>query len=93
MASDALLRRAARCVDAAQASPNAETVAAASIAVAEAKALATEVSLHVSAKMFELAGSRSTLTQYGFNCHWRNARTHTLHHPVRYSMSTSATTT
>jgi alkylation response protein AidB-like acyl-CoA dehydrogenase len=59
-------------------------VAAASIAVAEAKALAAEVSLHVGSKLFELAGSRSTLTEYGFDRHWRNARTHTLHDPVRY---------
>jgi len=83
-AADGLLRRAARFVDAAQADPTAQTVAAASIAVAEAKALATEVSLHVGSKLFELAGSRSTLAQYGFDRHWRNARTHTLHDPVRY---------
>ena len=60
-AAEDLLRRAARITDEAQADPTAETVAAASIAVAEAKALATEVSVHVSSKLFELTGSRSTL--------------------------------
>ncbi len=83
-AADALLARAGRITDAAQADPTAQTVAAASIAVAEAKALATEVSLHVATKLFELAGSRSTLEQFDFDRHWRNARTHTLHDPVRY---------
>jgi SfnB family sulfur acquisition oxidoreductase len=83
-AADALLARAGRFVDAAQAAPDAASVAAASIAVAEAKALAAEVSLHVSTKLFELTGTRSTLEQYGFDRHWRNARTHTLHDPVRY---------
>jgi SfnB family sulfur acquisition oxidoreductase len=86
--ANAMLRRAAQHVDAAKAAPSVETVAAASVAVAEAKALATEVSLHVASKLFELAGTRSTLSEYGFDRHWRNARTHTLHDPVRYKYVT-----
>jgi alkylation response protein AidB-like acyl-CoA dehydrogenase len=31
-----------------------------------------------------LAGTRSTLEEYNLNRHWRNARTHTLHDPVRW---------
>jgi SfnB family sulfur acquisition oxidoreductase len=83
-AVNALLERAGRFVDLATQNPNEKTVAEASIAVAEVKALSTEVALHVSSKLFELTGSRSTLEQYGFDRHWRNARTHTLHDPVRY---------
>jgi SfnB family sulfur acquisition oxidoreductase len=83
-AVNALLERAGQFVDEAVVQPTEGTVAAASIAVAEVKALATEVALHVSSKLFELTGSRSTLEQYGFDRHWRNARTHTLHDPVRY---------
>jgi len=83
-ATNALLERAARFVDAAVADPTEQTVAEASIAVAEAKALSTEVSLHVSSKLFELTGSRSTLQEFGLDRHWRNARTHTLHDPVRW---------
>lgn len=83
-AADALTRRAAEAADAASAAPDEATVAAASIAVAEARALTTEVALHVASKLFELTGARSTLDQYGFDRHWRNARTHTLHDPVRY---------
>lgn len=82
--ADALTERAGRYTDIAIADPNEATVAAASIAVAEARAITTEVSLHVSSRLFELTGARSTSDQYGFDRHWRNARTHTLHDPVRY---------
>lgn len=83
-AANALLERAGEYVDAATANPSDQTVAEASIAVAEAKALSTEVSLHVSNKLFELTGARSTLQEFGLDRHWRNARTHTLHDPVRW---------
>jgi SfnB family sulfur acquisition oxidoreductase len=83
-ASDALLRRAARYLDRATVDPTDETVAEASVAVAEAKVTSTEVSVHVASKLFELTGSRSTLPEFGLDRHWRNARTHTLHDPIRY---------
>ena len=35
-------------------------------------------------KLFELAGTRSTLAAHNLDRHWRNARTHTLHDPVRW---------
>ena len=31
-----------------------------------------------------LGGSKSTLAKYNFDRHWRNARVHTLHDPVRW---------
>jgi SfnB family sulfur acquisition oxidoreductase len=83
-ASDALLERAGRFADIAISDPTIETVAAASVAVAEAKALSTETSLHVASKLIELAGSRATLAEYGLDRFWRNARTHTVHDPVRW---------
>ncbi|WP_181703142.1 SfnB family sulfur acquisition oxidoreductase [Chthonobacter albigriseus] len=82
--AEALVERAGRFTDLAVAAPTTESVAEASIAVAEAKALVTEVAVHVASKLFELTGARSTLEQFGFDRHWRNARTHTLHDPVRY---------
>ncbi|MDF5979677.1 hypothetical protein P4114_23665 [Pseudomonas aeruginosa] len=57
-----------------------------SIAVAEAKVLSTEISLAASEKLFELAGSRATLAEFNLDRHWRNARTHTLHDPVRWKV-------
>ncbi|OZY34406.1 SfnB family sulfur acquisition oxidoreductase [Pseudomonas lundensis] len=83
-ATEALLERAGEFLDRAQANPTAETVAAASIAVAEARALSTEISLAAGSTLFELAGSQSTLAEHGLDRHWRNARVHTLHDPVRW---------
>ena len=83
-ATEALLERAGEFLDAAQAESNAETVAAASIAVAEARAISTEISLAAGSTLFELAGSQATLIEHGLDRHWRNARVHTLHDPVRW---------
>lgn len=84
-AAEALLHEAGRVLDEVAAAPiDADAAARASIAVAEAKALTTEISLVASEKLLELAGSRATLAEFGLDRHWRNARTHTLHDPVRW---------
>ncbi|WP_324616844.1 MULTISPECIES: SfnB family sulfur acquisition oxidoreductase [Pseudomonas] len=84
-AADALLERAARTLDEVASAPvTADSAARASIAVAEAKVLTTEIALLASEKLFELAGSRATLAQHNLDRHWRNARVHTLHDPVRW---------
>lgn len=83
-ATEALLDRAGAAVDLAIADPTADTVAAAQLATAEAKVLSTELSVYAASKLFELAGTRSTLAAEGLDRHWRNARTHTLHDPVRW---------
>jgi SfnB family sulfur acquisition oxidoreductase len=83
-ATEALLERAGEFVDRAQLAPDEASVAAASIAVAEARAISTETSLLLGSKLLELSGSRATLAEYGLDRHWRNARTHTLHDPVRW---------
>lgn len=83
-AAEAVLDLAADKIQLAVDNPNEETVAEASIAVAEAKVLTTEVALLASNKLFELVGTRATLEEYNLDRHWRNARTHTLHDPVRW---------
>jgi SfnB family sulfur acquisition oxidoreductase len=83
-AAEAILRRGGEFLDAASADPTEEKVAAASIAVAEAKALSAEASVLIGSKLFELAGTRSTLGEFNLDRHWRNARTHTLHDPARW---------
>ena len=83
--ANALLVRAARVLDSID--PHALTAAhcaRASIAVAEAKVLTTEIALKASEKLLEWSGSRGTLLKHGLDRHWRNARTHTLHDPVRW---------
>ncbi|HTI03483.1 MAG TPA: SfnB family sulfur acquisition oxidoreductase [Acidisoma sp.] len=83
-AADALLARAGRAVDRAALAPNEETVAEASIAVAEARAWGTEAALAAANKLHELAGARSTLAEHGLDRYWRNVRVHSLHDPVRW---------
>jgi len=82
--AEALLERAAIHVDRAAAALDEETVTVAALAVAEAKIAATEISILATNKLFELAGTQSTLETYGLDRHWRNARVHTLHDPVRW---------
>ena len=83
-AAEALMERAAVKVDRAAAVLDEQTVTAAALAVAEAKIAATEVSIEATNKLFELAGTQSTLDKHGLDRHWRNARVHTLHDPVRW---------
>jgi len=83
-ATRALLDRAGLAVDRAVVEPTQESVAQAQIAVAESKIFSTETSLLASSKLFELAGTRSVLAEHNLDRHWRNARTHTLHDPVRW---------
>jgi SfnB family sulfur acquisition oxidoreductase len=83
-AAEAVLYRAGKTVDQVMAEPNPSTLAAASVAVAEAKFLTTEVALAATNKLFELSGTQSTLSTWNLDRYWRNARTHTLHDPVRW---------
>lgn len=86
-AAQALLEKAGHAIDRAVAEPTAETVAHAQIVTAEAKILSTEIAVAATNKLFELAGTRSTLAEHNLDRHWRNARTHTLHDPVRWKYS------
>jgi SfnB family sulfur acquisition oxidoreductase len=85
-AAQLLTERAGRLIDAAVAQPNEDTVTAAQVATAEAKIATTELAIDASNKLFELAGTRATLAEHNLDRHWRNARTHTLHDPVRWKI-------
>ncbi|MFF7770434.1 SfnB family sulfur acquisition oxidoreductase [Streptomyces massasporeus] len=85
-AAEALLREAARAVDAARDDLNDDSAAEASIAVATAKVSAAETAVEVASALFEVAGTRSALDSLGLHRHWRDARTHTLHDPVRWKV-------
>ncbi|MBB1041481.1 MULTISPECIES: acyl-CoA dehydrogenase family protein [unclassified Dietzia] len=63
---------------------SAEQRAETAIAIAEAKFVTTKVSLEVASRLFEIQGARATSSTYGFDRHWRNPRTHTVHDPVAY---------
>src|SRR6202789_3895836 len=83
-AAEALLEKAGLAIDGIIDHPTDENVAAAAVAVAEAKVLTTEIAILATNKLHELAGTRSTLAEFNLDRHWRNARTHTLHDPVRW---------
>ncbi|MGV7029581.1 SfnB family sulfur acquisition oxidoreductase [Methylobacterium symbioticum] len=83
-AADALVERAGRFVDAAQDAPDADSVAAASVAVAEARAASHRAGLLAANKLLELGGTSATDRAEALDRYWRNVRTHTLHDPVRW---------
>ncbi|GGD68012.1 SfnB family sulfur acquisition oxidoreductase [Rhizobium sp. BK591] len=83
-AATALVERAGHKVDAAQVETTEEKVVEATLAVAAAKVLTTEVAIEAANTLFELAGTSSVQTGLNLDRHWRNARTHTLHDPVRW---------
>ncbi|MDX2216049.1 MAG: acyl-CoA dehydrogenase family protein [Oculatellaceae cyanobacterium bins.114] len=56
------------------------------VAVSAAKALATRSGLNIVNRIFEVTGTRSTATKYGFDRYWRDLRTFTLHDPVDYKL-------
>lgn len=86
-AAEAVLNLAAVAIDEAVQNPSEETVSDATLLTAESKVLTTEIALLAANKLFELAGTRSTLSELNLDRHWRNARTHTLHDPVRWKLN------
>jgi len=83
-AASAMVERAARITDSVREHHDEADVAHASVAVAEAKVLANDTALFASSKLFEFGGANSARTSLNLDRHWRNARTHTLHDPVRW---------
>ena len=84
-AAEEVLARAGRTLDRIAAAPvTAQSSAEASVAVAEAKILTTEVALEAAERLLELAGASATRASYNLGRFWRDARVHTLHDPVRW---------
>lgn len=83
---DALFERAAAEVDRAAGAERLDdhNSAAASLAVAAAKALAQEVAVSIASDVIELAGASATDGRWALDRHWRNARVHTVHDPARW---------
>ena len=78
------LLHAAGLIDAARAEPTAESLWTAKMAIADARLVASEAATHVSDQFFLLTGARATRARLGLDRHWRNARTHSLHDPLRW---------
>jgi SfnB family sulfur acquisition oxidoreductase len=83
-AAEATLERAGHAIDGILDHPSAAAVAEVAVKVAIAKVLTTEIALLATNKLHELGGTRTVLARHNLDRHWRNARTHTLHDPVRW---------
>ena len=53
-----------------------------SVAVAQAKAFASEVAVEVASDLFALSGASAADERHDLSRHWRNARTHASHDPA-----------
>jgi SfnB family sulfur acquisition oxidoreductase len=84
IAAEAVLDRARRAVDEVYAEPGEQVAARASLDVAAAKVLAERASVGLGSAVFELCGTRAIAPDVGLDRHWRNARSHTLHDPMRW---------
>ena len=84
-ATESTLRTAGEAVDAAlMHTADPDLAAEASLSVATAKILADRTSNEVAAALFETCGTRSTAAHLNLDHFWRNARTHTVHDPIRW---------
>lgn len=82
-AAEALLRDAAATLGEVGRHPrDAGAAARGSLAVAQAKAFASEVAVEVASDVFALAGASAADERHGLGRHWRNARTHASHDPA-----------
>ena len=82
-AAEALLTSAAATLEEVGRVPrDAGEAARGSIAVAEAKAFASDVAVEVASDLFALAGASAADERLDLSRHWRNARTHASHDPV-----------
>jgi SfnB family sulfur acquisition oxidoreductase len=82
-AAQALLADAAAVLDSLGRVPQDERAAArGSIAVAQAKAFASDVAIAVASDLFSMSGASAADEKYDLSRYWRNARTHASHDPV-----------
>ncbi|MET8979557.1 SfnB family sulfur acquisition oxidoreductase [Streptomyces sp. NPDC004539] len=85
--AEALLEKAGDAIDTARRDPaDPEAATEASLAVAAARAQADTAAVTVSSDVLALIGTRGASRELGFDRHWRNARTHTLHDPRRWKI-------
>lgn len=84
-AARVLLVRAGSLLDAADRAIDDGKAAAASAAVAEAKALAGDVAVQAADELFALAGTSAVDDRFNLSRLWRDARTHSIHDPNRWS--------
>jgi alkylation response protein AidB-like acyl-CoA dehydrogenase len=84
-AAELLSLRAAELCDEAVAHPGDERIRGeASVVTGQAREAAAEAALFAGSTLFKVCGAGSVLEKYGFDRHWRNARTLSLHNPLDF---------
>ena len=83
--AELLSLRAAELCDEAAANPTSGRIRGeASVITGEARRLAAEAAMETGSTLFKVCGAGSVLEKYGFDRHWRNARTLSLHNPLDF---------
>jgi alkylation response protein AidB-like acyl-CoA dehydrogenase len=84
-AAELLSLRAAQLCDDAVAHPgDGRLRGEASVVTGQAREAAAEAALFAGSTLFKVCGAGSVLEKYGFDRHWRNARTLSLHNPLDF---------
>jgi alkylation response protein AidB-like acyl-CoA dehydrogenase len=84
-AAELLSLRAAELCDIAAENPgDAHARGEASVVTGEARRAAAEAAMEAGSTLFKVCGAGSVLEKYGFDRHWRNARTLSLHNPLDF---------
>jgi alkylation response protein AidB-like acyl-CoA dehydrogenase len=84
-AAELLSLRAAELCDVAVARPgDLQARGEASVVTGQAREAAAEAAMFAGSTLFKVCGAGSVLEKYGFDRHWRNARTLSLHNPLDF---------
>jgi alkylation response protein AidB-like acyl-CoA dehydrogenase len=84
-AAELLSLRAAELCDEATAHPGDKLIRGeASVLTGQARAAAAEAAMFAGSTLFKVCGASSVLEKYGFDRHWRNARTLSLHNSLDF---------
>lgn len=86
-AAELLADRAGGLCDDAVREQTPEVRGLASVGTGEARAFCAKTAMRVSEMLFQVCGTSSVLSKYGFDRHWRNARTLSLHNPLDYKVA------
>ena len=85
--AELLALRAAELCDEAVAHPgDARIRGEASVVTGQAREAAAEAAMFNGSTLFKVCGAGSVLEKYGFDRHWRNARTLSLHNPLDFKL-------
>ena len=78
------MRAAELCDDAANHVDDLDRRGLASVVTGQARRLAADAAMECGSTLFKVCGAGSVLQKYGFDRHWRNARTLSLHNPLDF---------